>query len=183
MNALAKRFGVWTSTILTWIRRDATDHAEQPAPNGKAIVLELDEMWAPPQKKWRKRWIGKALDRDTGRLLAWECGRRPAATLTQLVNRLAPWEVTVDGTDHWPVYAAVIPPERLGMSKARTDGIERNHRRQRHGFGRFKRDSIMVSKARDMVDLTRALFARVQVNGNVAEIFTLAMITETILSN
>jgi IS1 family transposase len=83
--------------------------------------------------------------------------------------------VTVDGTDHWPVYAAVIPPERLGMSKARTDGIERNHRRQRHGFGRFKWDSLMVSKARDMVDLT--------VNGNVAEIFTLAMITETILSN
>jgi transposase len=45
MNALAKRFGVWTSTMLTWIRRDAADHAEQPAPNGKAIVLELDEMW------------------------------------------------------------------------------------------------------------------------------------------
>jgi transposase len=45
MNALAKRFGVWTSTMLPWIRRDAADHAEQPAPNGKAIVLELDEMW------------------------------------------------------------------------------------------------------------------------------------------
>jgi hypothetical protein len=41
----------------------------------------------------------------------------------------------------------------------------------------------MVSKARDMVDLTRALFARVRVNGNVAEIFTLARITQTILSN
>ena len=45
MNALAKMFGVWTSTILTWIRRYATDHAEKPAPNGKAIVLEIDEMW------------------------------------------------------------------------------------------------------------------------------------------
>jgi transposase-like protein len=44
MNALAKMFGVWASTILTWVRRDAADHAEKPAPSGKAIVLELDEM-------------------------------------------------------------------------------------------------------------------------------------------
>jgi hypothetical protein len=35
---------VWTSTILTWIRRYAADHAEKPAPNGKVLVLEIDEM-------------------------------------------------------------------------------------------------------------------------------------------
>ena len=35
----------------------------------------------------------------------------------------------------------------------------------------------MVSKARAMVDLTMALFARFRGNGNVAEIFTLDMIT------
>jgi insertion element IS1 protein InsB len=132
---------------------------------------------ALPQKKRRTRWSWKALDRDTGRLLDWECGRRDAATLKQLVERLAPWHVTCSCTDHWPVYAAVIPPERLVMSKARTDGIERNHSRQRHWFGRFKRKSIMVSKAKAMVDLTMALFARFRVNGNVAEIFTLDMIT------
>ena len=45
MNALATMFGVWTSTILTWIRRYAADHAEKPAPNGKAIVLDIDEVW------------------------------------------------------------------------------------------------------------------------------------------
>ena len=38
-------FGVWASTILTWIRQYAADYAEKPAPSGKAIVLELDEMW------------------------------------------------------------------------------------------------------------------------------------------
>jgi insertion element IS1 protein InsB len=85
--------------------------------------------------------------------------------------------VTCSCTDHWPVYAAVIPPERLVMSKARTDGIERHHRHPRHWLGRFKRKSIMVSKAKDMVDLTMAPFARFRVNGNVAEIFTLNMIT------
>ena len=45
INALGKMFGVWASTILTWIRHDAADHAEKPAPSGKAIVLEPDEMW------------------------------------------------------------------------------------------------------------------------------------------
>jgi insertion element IS1 protein InsB len=71
----------------------------------------------------------------------------------------------------------VIPPEKLKRSKVPTEGIERNHCRQRHWFGRFKRRSIIVSTARDMVDLTMALFARFRVHGDVAEIFTLDMIT------
>ena len=33
-------------------------------------------------------------------------------------------------------YAAVIPAEKLRMSKAKTHGIERNHSQQRHWFGR-----------------------------------------------
>ena len=33
------------STILTWIRRYAADHAAKPTPNGKAIIMEIDEMW------------------------------------------------------------------------------------------------------------------------------------------
>jgi hypothetical protein len=42
---------------------------------------------------------------------------------------------------------------------------------------RTVRKSIIVSKATEMVDLTMALFARFRVNGDVAEIFTLAIIT------
>ena len=75
------------------------------------------------------------------------------------------------------MYAAVIPPERRVMSTARTDGIERHHGRQRHGCGRFKRQSSMVSKAKALVDLTMALFARFRVNGDGAELFTLEIIT------
>jgi insertion element IS1 protein InsB len=89
-----------------------------------------------------------------------------------LVDRLALWDVMFYCTDHWPVYAAVIPAEKLVMSKAHTDAIERNHGRQRHWFGRFKRKSIIVSKVKEMVELTMALFARFRVNGDVSEIFT-----------
>jgi len=132
---------------------------------------------ALPQKKRCKLWIWKARDRDTGQLLDWECGRRDQATLKKMVDRLARWDVTFYCTDHWSVYASVFPPEKLVMSKARTDGIERNHGRQRHWFGRFKRKSIIISRAKDMVDLTMALFARFRVNGCISELFTLAMIT------
>jgi insertion element IS1 protein InsB len=62
------------------------------------------------------------------------------------------------------------------MSKAKTHGIERNHCRQRHWFGRFKRRSIVVSRSQEMVDLTMGLFARFRVNGDVSEIFTLDVI-------
>jgi insertion element IS1 protein InsB len=97
--------------------------------------------------------------------------------LKKLIERLSLRDVAFYCTDHWKTYASVIPAEKLVRSKAKTDGIERNHGQQRHWFGRFKRRSIVVSKSKEMVDLTMALFARFRVNGNVAEIFTLNMIT------
>jgi transposase-like protein len=45
MNALAKMFGVHASSVLQWIRHVAMAHAATPEPVGKAIVLEVDEMW------------------------------------------------------------------------------------------------------------------------------------------
>ena len=69
-------------------------------------------------------------------------------------------------TDKWATYASVIPQAKLVQSKATTQEIERNHCRQRHWFGRFKRKSIIVSKSTEMVDLTMALFAKFWVNGN-----------------
>jgi insertion element IS1 protein InsB len=64
-------------------------------------------------------------------------------------------------------------PGNLVQSKAMTQGIERNHCRQRHWFGRFKRKSIIVSKSEEMVDLTMALFAKFWVNGNQDELVPL----------
>jgi insertion element IS1 protein InsB len=62
---------------------------------------------------------------------------------------------------------------RCLQSKATTHDIERNHCRQRHWFGCFKRKSIIVSKSKEMVDLTIALFAKFWVNGNQDELVSL----------
>ena len=130
-------------------------------------------MWHYLKKKRRKLWIWKALDHHTGQWLDWACGRRDQTTLKTLVDRLAPWDVKRYGTDRWATYASVIPQDNLLQSQATTHDIERNHGRQRHWFGRFKRKSIMVSKSKEMVDLTMALFAKFWVNGHQDELVSL----------
>jgi insertion element IS1 protein InsB len=173
MNRIAFLLRVSAQSILNWIRTFAKEHYEKPEPAGKTIVLELDEMWHYLKKKRQKLWIWKALDRDTGQLLDWECGRRDKRTLKKMVERLSQWDVTVYCTDKWASYAALIPQNKLIQSKATTHAIERNHCRQRHWFGRFKRKSIIISKSLEMVDLTMALFAKFWVNGNQDDLLPL----------
>jgi insertion element IS1 protein InsB len=130
-------------------------------------------VWHYLENKRQKLWIWKALDRDTGHLLDWEGGRRDKATLQKMVDRLATWDVHMYCTDKWAIYAAVIPQDKLVQSNATTHDIERNHCRQRHWCGRFKCKSIMVSKSKEMVELTMTLFAKFWVNGNQDELISL----------
>jgi insertion element IS1 protein InsB len=106
-------------------------------------------------------------------LLDWECGRRDKVTLQKLVDRLAQWQVKFYHTDRWGTYASVLPRDKLVQSKAGTHRSERNHCRQRHWFGRFNHQSIMVSKLRELGDRTMALFAKFRVNGNQEELMSL----------
>lgn len=59
MNSLAKMFQVQTSSILKWIKKFAKEHYEKPDPKGKAIVMELDEMWHYIKKNGRNSGYGK----------------------------------------------------------------------------------------------------------------------------
>ena len=118
------------------------------------------------EKKSRKLWIWKALDRDTEPWLDWECGHRDQRTFKKLYKRFKQWNVQIYCTDEFQVYRAIIPERRLIMSTRETRGIERNHPPNRHWCARFKRKSIVVSKSLDMVDLTMALFAKFHVNGD-----------------
>ena len=45
MNRTAKLLGVATPTVQAWIERFAAAFAEKPEPSGRAVVIELDEMW------------------------------------------------------------------------------------------------------------------------------------------
>lgn len=76
-------------------------------------------------------------------------------------------------SDEYAVYTQTIPEDKLLQTKSQTIYIEQNNGRQRHWFARFRRKSIVVSKALYMVDLTMALFAKFHVNGSWKELIPL----------
>src|SRR3954447_8953256 len=45
MNRTAKLLGVSTPSVQAWIERFAEVHAQKPEPEGRAVVVELNEMW------------------------------------------------------------------------------------------------------------------------------------------
>ena len=45
MNRTAKLLGVSTPSVMTWIEQFAQAYAQKPEPEGRAVVVELDEMW------------------------------------------------------------------------------------------------------------------------------------------
>ena len=105
MNAISKLLGSHVTTVLQWIRNFAKKQAPKPTLSpGTTLVLELDEMWHYLGNKKNKLWIWKALDRTTGHLIDWECGRRDKQTLTRLVDRLSTLNVEMSYTDNWQVY-------------------------------------------------------------------------------
>ena len=79
--------------------------------------------------------------------------------MSRLLDRVGRWNPRLYCTDDWAAYAELIPQGRLHVGKSETHGIERDHARQRHWLARFRRRSIVVSKAVRMVDASIALFA------------------------
>ena len=54
MNRTAQLLGVSTPTIQAWLEQFAAAYAQKPEPEGRAVVIELDEMW-PYVKKGPNR--------------------------------------------------------------------------------------------------------------------------------
>ena len=86
-------------------------------------------------------------------------GGRDKATFAKLIERLRRWGARLYCADEWAASAGLIPLGRLYAGKDQTHGIERDHARQRHWLARFRRRSIVVSKAERMVHASIALFA------------------------
>jgi transposase len=45
VNRITKLLGVSTPTVQDWLERFAQAYAHKPEPEGRALVIELDEMW------------------------------------------------------------------------------------------------------------------------------------------
>ncbi len=59
MNRIAKLLGVSAPTIQTWLEQFAAAYAQKPEPEGRAVVIELDEMWHYVKKSQSHSGSGK----------------------------------------------------------------------------------------------------------------------------
>ena len=59
MNRTAKLLGVSTPTIQAWLEQFAAAYAQKPEPEGRAVVIELDEMWHYVKKSQSPSGSGK----------------------------------------------------------------------------------------------------------------------------
>jgi IS1 family transposase len=62
-------------------------------------------------------------------------------------------------TDAWESFAEILPSERHVIGKSGTVTIEQNNSNTRHHLGRFTRRTKVVSKSKEMVDLTICLWS------------------------
>ena len=103
----------------------------------------------------------------------WECGGRDKVTCERLLERLTRWRTRLYGADDYAVYDVLLPVGQLHTGKAQTHSIERDNARQRHWLARFRRRSIVVSKAKRMVDVSIALFARFAGNKKIGDLISM----------
>ena len=59
MNRTAKVLGVSTPTIQAWLEQFAAAYAQKPEPEGRAVVIELDEMWHDLKKSPSRSGSGR----------------------------------------------------------------------------------------------------------------------------
>ena len=80
------------------------------------------------------------------------------------------WNPRLFCADGWEAYAELIPSGHLSVGMEETHGIERDHARQRHWLARFRRRSIVVSKAKRMIETSIALYARFSSSSQIGEL-------------
>ena len=115
-----------------------------------------------PIKK-RKIWIIKAVDRRTGRTIAWVLGGRDAATFQRLYDKLKHLTECIFYTDDWDAFAQVLPKERHLTGKSHTHTMERDNSHTRHHLARMTRRTKVVSKSAEMLHASLKLWCALNV--------------------
>jgi insertion element IS1 protein InsB len=119
---------------------------------------ELDEMWSFVQNKSQQRWLWHAIDRVTGKVLAYTFGTRKDAVFLDLKRLLEPFGISRFFTDDWGAYYRHIDPEQHVIGKQNTWKIERKHLTFRTRLKRLTRKTICFSKTTQMHDIVIGLF-------------------------
>ena len=152
-RGLAEICGISPPTVYRWVR-DAAGALPEPEVDASVREVEIDEMWHFLTRKGNKRWILKAIDRQTGHVIAWVVGGRDEETVKRL--SYAKLEHLKEATFS---FAAVLPKDQHVIGKTHTVSIERNNSNTRHRLARMTRRTKVVSHSEKMIDLSMRLFS------------------------
>lgn len=133
-------------TLRTWF---AT--LQLPQPEGVYENVIIDEFWSwVGHRKAGKRWVWYAYCADSGKILAFQIGKRNNATCKKLMKKLNHLTIHHFYTDDWKPYKKNIPVEKHTISKKETQKIERQNLNFRTHIKRLCRRTICFSKKDDM---------------------------------
>ncbi len=111
----------------------------------------LDEFWSwVGKRKTGKRWVWYAYCADSGKILAFQIGKRNDATCKKLFKKLEKLTIHHYYTDDWKSYKKFSPVEKHTVSKKKTRNIERQNLNFRTHLKRLCRKTICFSKKDDM---------------------------------
>ncbi len=122
------------------------------------IESELDEMWSFVEKKANQRWLWHAIERKSGKVLAYVFGTRKDEVFLQLKALLDPFGITRFYTDDWGAYSRHLAQSLHKIGKQNTQKIENKHLNLRTRIKRLARKTICFSKTVAMHDLVIGLF-------------------------
>ncbi|WP_199192390.1 IS1 family transposase [Chlorogloea sp. CCALA 695] len=119
---------------------------------------ELDEMWSFVGNKAHQRWLWHAIERRSGKILAYVFGARSGGAFLQLKALLIPFGVSRFYTDDWGAYKRHLDTSNHEIGKQNTQKIENKHLNLRTRIKRLARRTICFSKTVFMHDLVIGLF-------------------------
>lgn len=96
--------------------------------------------------KKNKKWILKALDCSTRRVIVWVVGSHNVATFRKLYNKVKHLKNCTFSTDYWGAFSKVLPQDRHLIGKDGTLSIEQDNSDTRHHLARMTRRTKVVSE-------------------------------------
>lgn len=133
-------------TLRTWF-----DTVQEPQVEGTFENVMIDEFWSwVGHRENGKRWVWYAYCGNSGKILAFQIGKRNDASCKKLMQKMAHLDIKHYYTDNWKSYKKYIPPEKHTISKKNTQKIERQNLNFRTHIKRLCRKTICFSKKDDM---------------------------------
>lgn len=112
----------------------------------KELESELDEMWSFVGKKRLQRWLWHAIERRSGKVLAYVFGSRKDEVFLQLKALLLPLGISRYYTDDWGAYERHLDISKHEVGKQNTQKIENKHLNLRTRIKRLAQRTICFSK-------------------------------------